>query len=272
MDFEVDLTDLESFGESCQPKKKMNDSDLKNQAPSKNETPVVLKPKVQLDKGTKKASSPKDITSALSTPAEEEVLRASVEDVSVDTSAETTLNSVSDEDPSSLTVEEATERAPAKRTRHSSENIDSDDERLIIDDPSSAADKKQQVVPAAPENITDPNTSSVSDLNVPPSPSSPAKAAKKRAKRCRVSADCDQLGHILRMQNAMLKSPAAKSQEPPNAPAADCRPQEPKPSSHPVSLVKPSVSSYLDLEYREGLQKNEAAAPATPQPAAQRKS
>lgn len=267
---------MESFGESCQPKKKTKDSDLKNQAPSKNETPVVLKPKVQFDKGTKKASSPKDIISELSTPAKEEAPRGSVEDVSVETCAETTLSSVSEEDPLSLTVEEVAERVPAKRTRHSSENIDSDDERLIIDDPdslpSSAAEKKQQVVPAAPENITDPNTSSVSDQNVPPSPSSSAKAAKKRAKRCRVSADCDQLGHILRMQNAMLKSPPAKSQEPPNAPAADCRPQEPKPSSHPVSLVKPSVSSYLDLEYREGLQKNEAAAPATSQPTAQRKS
>lgn len=286
LDFEVDLTDLESFGESCQPKKrKVKDNDLKNRAPSKNETLGLPKPKVELDKGktshmlTEEALPPKDMTSALLTPAKEEApeeaARVSVEDSSVEESAETTAeNSVSEEDPLASIVEETTECAPAKRTRHSSANTDSDEERLIIDDPDSSlsvANKKNHVTPAAPENITDPNTSSVSELNLLLSPSSSAKGAKKGVKRPRVSADCDQLGHILRMQNAMLKSTTAKSQEAPRAPAADCQPPEPKLSNHPVSLVKPSVSSYLDLEYREGLQ-NQTAAPATSQPSAQRKS
>ncbi|MCJ8735933.1 hypothetical protein PDJAM_G00253130 [Pangasius djambal] len=279
IDFEADLTDLESFGESCQLKKKVKDNDSKNQAPSKSETLELSKPKVELDKGKtshtlpEEASPPKDIISALSTPAKEEAARASVEDSSVDESPETTLNSVSEEDPLSSTVEETAECTPTKRKRHSSVNTDSDEERLIIDDPgsplSSVANKKSQATPAAPENFTDPNTSSVSELNVL-SPSNSAKGAKKGAIRPRVSADCDQLGHILRMQNAMLKSKTAKSQEPPKAPAADCRPPEPKPNHHTVSLVKPSVSSYLDLEHREGLQ-NEPAAPATSQPTAQRK-
>lgn len=285
IDFEADLTDLESFGESFQPKKKVKDNDSRNQAHAKNETPVLSKPKVELDKGktshtlTKEASPPKDIMAALSPPAkqeaQEEASGVSVEDSSVIESAETTMNSVSEEDPLSLTVEETTECAPAKRTRHSSVNSDSEEERLIIDDPgpplSGEANKKKEVTPAAPENISDPNTSSVNDLNVPLSPSSSAKGVKRGAKRRRISTDCDQLGHILRMQNAMLKSTTAKSQEPPNAPAADCHPPEPKPNTHPVSLVKPSVSSYLDLEYREGLQ-NKAPAPATSQSTAQRKS
>ncbi|XP_053496746.1 little elongation complex subunit 2 isoform X1 [Ictalurus furcatus] len=285
LDFEVDLTDLESFGEAYQPKKKVKHNDSENQAPTKSESLGLSKPKLELDQGktlhtlTEQASTPKDVISVLSTPAKEEAqeeeARAGVKNSSVDECAETTLNSVSDEDPLSSSVEESAECTPAKRVRHSSVNIDSDEERLIIDDPDSPfrsiVNKKNQVTPAAPENITDPNTSSVSDvLNVPESPRSSAKGAKKAAKRPRVSADCDQLGQILRMQNAMLKSTTAKSQETPKAPSADCCPPEPKPSNHPVSLVKSSVSSYLDLESREGLQ-NEAAAPATSQPTAQRK-
>lgn len=273
----MDLTDLESFGESCQLKKKVKDNDTKTQAPSKHEPLGLTKPNIEL--GTEKtshtlpneASPPKDIMSAASTPANEEAARVSVEDSSVDESAETTLNSVSEEDRSSSTVDEI----PAKRMRRSSIDTDSDEERLIIDDPHSlkkgVADKTP-VMPAAPENITDPDASSVSDVNVLTSPSRSAKGAKKGAKRPRVSADCDQLGQILRMQNAMLKSTVTKNQESPKAPPADSsHPPEPKPNVHPVSLVKSSVSSYLDLEYREGLQ-NEAAASATSQPTAQRKS
>lgn len=198
----------------------------------------------------------------------------SAEDSLVDESAETTLNSISEEDPSNSTVNETPECVPAKRMRHSSVNADSDEERLIIDDPDSLLNHKTnklQVTPPASENIPDPNTSSLSDLNVLLSPTRSAKGAKKGAKRPRVSADCDQLGHILRMQNAMLKSKTTKSQEPLKAPAADCYPPEIKASFHPVSLVKPSVSSYLDLEYREGL-RNEPVASAIFQPTAQRKS
>ncbi|GAA6105036.1 little elongation complex subunit 2 [Tachysurus ichikawai] len=279
LDFDADLTDLESFGESFQVKKKVKDNESKTQVPSKNEPLGLSKPKVELDTDktshtlTNKTCPPKDIISTLSTPAnedeQEEAVRLSVEDSSVDESAETTLNFVSEEDPLSSTVDET----PAKRMRRSSINADSDEERLVIDDPDSLerrVENENQVTPAAPENITVPETSSVSDLSVQISPSRSAKGAKQGAKRPRVSADCDQLGHILRMQNAMLKSTATKNQESPKAPAADGCPAEPKPNIHPVSLVKPSVSSYLDLEYREGLQ-NEAAASATSQPTAQRK-
>lgn len=271
----MDLTDLESFGESCQLNKKVKDNDTKTQTP-KHEPLGLTKPNVEL--GTEKtshtlpneASPPKDIMSAASTPANEEAARVSVEDSSVDETAEITLNSVSEEDRSSSNVDEI----PAKRMRRSSIDSDSDEERLIIDDPHSlkkgVADKTP-VMPAAPENTTDPDASPVSDVNVLTSPSRSAKGAKKGAKRPRVSADCDQLGHILRMQNAMLKSTVTKNQESPKAPPADSsHPPEPKPNVHPVSLVKSSVSSYLNLEYREGLQ-NEAAASATSRPTAQRK-
>lgn len=284
LDFEADLIDLESFGESCQPKKKAKDNDLKNQAPSKNELQELSKPKVTFDKCktshtlAEEALPPKDIILAFPTAAkeeaQEEAAKTSEEDSSVDESPETTLNSVSEEVPLNSTVEETTEGAPAKRKRHSSVNTDSDEERLIIIDPgtplSAVANKKITLTPEAPERFTDSSTSSASHLNAE-SPSSSAKGAKKGVKRPRVSADCDQLGHILKMQNAMLKSTTAKSQEAPKAPTAGCHPPEAKPNSHPVSLVKPSVSSYLDLEYREGF-KNEAAAPATSQPSAQRKS
>ncbi|TSM52300.1 Nuclear receptor ROR-alpha [Bagarius yarrelli] len=280
LDFEVDLTDLESFGESCQLKKKVKDNDMPTRALSKNEPLGLLKPKEKLDPDKSPVASPDKALpiSALPTPAnkeaQEEAVSVSAEGSLTDQSAETTLNSISEEDPSSSTLDESTECIPAKRMRHSSVNADSDEERLIIDDPDFSLNdetNKIQVTPPASENIPDPNTSSLSDSSVLTSPSISAKEAKKGAKRPRVSADCDQLGHILRMQNAMLKSKTTKSQIPPKAPAAECPPAETKPSIHPVSLVKPSVSSYLDLEYREGL-RNEAAASAISQPTAQRKS
>ncbi|XP_046715293.1 little elongation complex subunit 2 isoform X2 [Silurus meridionalis] len=277
IDFEVDLTDLESFGESCQPKKKLKDNESKNQASSKKETWGLSKPKVELDKGkplhTEEASPIEDFISA---PAKEEADEegVSIEDSSVDESAEASLTSVCEEDSLSCSVEINAECTPAKRIRCSSVNADSDEERLIIDDPGTPqngkTNTKNQVTPAAQENITDPNTSSVSDLNVLNGTCSTAKGARKGIKRPRVSTDCDQLGQILRMQNAMLKSTTAKSQESPKAPVTECHPLRPKSNNHPVSLVKLSVSSYLDSQYREGLQ-NEAAAPATSQPAAQRK-
>ncbi|XP_053343331.1 little elongation complex subunit 2 isoform X1 [Clarias gariepinus] len=276
MEFEVDLTDLESFGESCQPKKKVKVNDSKKLTPSKSET----KPQAEFEESktsnnsTEEASPPKDIISTLSTPAKEDAPEAAVrvggEDGSMDESAETTLNSMSEEEPLSSSVE-STEGLSANSVMPSSKDIDSDEERLIIDDPGSpwsdVASVKSQETPNTEKN-TDPSASSVSDLNVPPSPS--AKGAKKGVKRPRVSADCDQLGHILRMQNAMLKSTTAKTQEPLKAPAAEARPAETKSNTRSVSLVKSSVSSYLDMEYREGLQ-NEAAAPATSQPTTQRK-
>ncbi|XP_072526929.1 little elongation complex subunit 2 [Salminus brasiliensis] len=286
IDFEVDVTELESFGESSQLSKKVKGHD-KSEAHSKHQTLQLSKPKLGSDKPTEVltevASTPKDISSPPSRLSkdelQEETAKTDVEDSSKDKSAEDTVSE--DQLSSSSTVEEcpSADCPPTKRKRHSSKSstdhtMDSDEERLVIDHPGSPLKcraEKTQAVPTAPENNTDNGLSSLheqtSDSTVPLSTTSPVKGSKKGVKRPRVSGDCDQLGHILRMQNAMLKSTAGKGQEPTKA-QADCRPPEPKVNSHHQPLVKPCVSSYLDS--KEGLGE-EAVAPAILQSPTQKK-
>ncbi|XP_036431968.1 little elongation complex subunit 2 [Colossoma macropomum] len=283
IDFEVDVTELESFGESYQLSKKVKGHD-ESKALSKNQTLGLSKPKLGSDKHVLAgASTPEDISmSSHALPKEElkeEAVKTDVRDSSTDKSTEDILNTVS-EDPmnNSSSVEEcsSSECPPTKRIRHNSvyssdHSMDSDEERLVIDHPGSPpyrVAEKTQMAPPAPGSITDGNNEKTSDPTTPLSPTASAKRAKKGTKRSRVSGDCDQLGHILRMQNAMLKSTMSKGQEPSKAQTSECRPSEPKLNSHPHSLVKPCVSSYLDSG--EGLDE-EAATPTICQPTVQKK-
>ncbi|XP_062847945.1 little elongation complex subunit 2 [Trichomycterus rosablanca] len=269
IDFEVDVTDLESFGESSQPRKKENKS--------KSQDNVGLDKDTSLPAATEKASIQTDISLASSTPA-----KTDLEDSSVEESAHTTLNSLSEEDPSSnaSTGGESSfrEHPPAKRLKHSFLNIsalgvDSDEERLIIDDTdsqlNSKSKKQTQEQSLSPDSIAHLNTSTLnehsSDPNGITSPISPTKDAKKGTKRQRISKDCDQLGNILRMQDAMLKS-TSKEQKLAKAPTSEVQSPEGKTSNH--TLVKPSVSAYLDS--KEGLH-NETAVPNSSQPSTQKK-
>ncbi|XP_017563822.1 little elongation complex subunit 2 isoform X1 [Pygocentrus nattereri] len=283
IDFEVDVTELESFGESYQLSKKVKGHD-ESKALSKNHTLGLSKSKLGSDKhALAGASTPEDISSSShALPKEEfkdEAAKTDVDDSSTDKSTGDILNAVS-EDPvnNSSSVEEcsSSECPPTKRIRcnsvySSDHSMDSDEERLVIDHPGSPlyhVAKKTQMAPPAPESITYGINEQTSDPTTPLSPTGSAKEAKKGKRRSRVSGDCDQLGHILRMQNAMLKSTISKGQEPSKAQTLECRPPEPKLNSHPHSLVKPCVSSYLDSG--EGLDE-EAATPTICQPTVPKK-
>ncbi|KAL7858198.1 hypothetical protein AOLI_G00183000 [Acnodon oligacanthus] len=283
IDFEVDVTELESFGESYQLSKKVKGHD-ESKALSKNQTVGLSNPKLGLDKHPLAgASTPEDISSSSrALPKEEfkeEAAKTDGEDSSMDKSTGDILNAVS-EDPvnNSSSVEEcsSSDCPPTKRIRHNSvyssdHSMDSDEERLVIDHPGSPpyrVAKKTHMAPPAPESITNGVNEQTSDSTTPLSPTGSAKGGKKGKRRSRVSGDCDQLGHILRMQNAMLKSTISKGQEPSKAQTLECRPPEPKLNSHPHSLVKPCVSSYLDSE---GGLDEEAATPAKCQPTVQKK-
>ncbi len=143
---------------------------------------------------------------------------------------------------------------PTKRPRHKMEDktdkdLDSDEERLVIDDIFSPQRPQTQVTAA---EVSSPQTP---DPATPGPANPPGKGTKKGIKRPRISGECDQLGQILKMQDAMLKSTPSKNQEPVKAHVPEDKPPEAK--TH--SLVKQCVTSYL--ESREG-QEEDTTLPA----------
>lgn len=121
---------------------------------------------------------------------------------------------------------------------------ESDDEKLVIDDSlSPAATTTTQCRPKPTPCAPDPPLTPASVNSV----SSPQKVTRRRqSKRAKVSGD--QLGEILRMQTAMFNSAndtskcSTISQET-NSPTKIMGSSV---HSHPTSLVKPCVSSYLE--------------------------
>uniref|UniRef100_A0A4W4DNN1 Little elongation complex subunit 2 C-terminal domain-containing protein n=1 Tax=Electrophorus electricus TaxID=8005 RepID=A0A4W4DNN1_ELEEL len=223
LDFEVDVTDLESFGESCQPCKRAKDQS-EPKAPSTNGKLGLSTHNADLA-DQNEPQTPSTIGKlGLSTP------KADLE-----------------EQPSSQPGTEGS----------------------TVEDHSTL---DRQAILAAPESPADSMALSLgekaSELTGPTTPTSPARGGKRGTKRPRVSGHCDQLGQILRMQDAMLKAAPSKGLELPKTQnPAECRGPAGRGSNHPTSLVKPCVSSYL--ESGEGLQE-ETCAPAPPKPTAQR--
>ncbi|XP_026118477.1 little elongation complex subunit 2-like isoform X3 [Carassius auratus] len=108
-------------------------------------------------------------------------------------------------------------------------------------------DSRPQTQGTAAEVSSDPAT---------PDPANPSgKGTKKGVKRARISGECDQLGQILKMQDAMLKSTPSKNQEP----VKPRVPEDKAPEVKTHSLVKQCVTSYL--ESREG-QEEDTTLPA----------
>lgn len=214
LDFEVDLTDLETFGEGTSVK-----------------IPKMQKKQDAAFKSKKVTSSPL----GKSRKSNEHVVntsRSSLEDM--DTSL-----------PTQPAVSE-TKRPDTKKRRLDSDQEsekdqectgDSDDEKLVIDDslsPTLSETKSQN---------TEPPHTPVS-VSVPVSSESPSPQRVTRQSR-RAKASGDQLSEILRMQTAMFNSThdAAKCSAVSNSPSRSVAPPV---HSHPTSLVKPCVSSYLE--------------------------
>ncbi|XP_047452874.1 little elongation complex subunit 2 [Mugil cephalus] len=221
LDFDVDLTDLETFGETPSKRSVMQ------------ETQKERAGCVESKKDTSLLSSKRKISS------QEEVSSSSVNDPIT----EPAVPAVSD------TVIQKTDPTSVDSAQESDENLtfagDSDDEKLVIDDSLSPA--------VTPAKLPDPQAAAFS-TNTPDTPasestpeSSPHKVTrcKRQSKRAKVSED--QLGEILRMQTAMFKH----NNESPKCSKSPSRSTAPVVHSHPTSLVKACVSSYLERNQNE---------------------
>ncbi|XP_065148168.1 little elongation complex subunit 2 [Paramisgurnus dabryanus] len=261
MDFETDFTDLESFGESCKTTAKVK---------AQNEPKTAFVPIQLMPKETH--SSPKKPTSSLnpsvgrstSQDGPKEPLNTTPTEVQseADVSSADGGSSVLDESVASeeeLVKKEKLEALvsgqfqPTKKLRRMiNQDSDSDEDKLVIDQ--FASPKTQGIAQETPE-VPSPQAL---DLSRATTENHLGKVIKKGIKRQRISGECDQLGQILRMQDAMMKATPGKNQETQKVPVTEDKPTEQK----TYSLVKPCVTSYL--ESREGQGEETTASTAVP--------
>ncbi|XP_053175206.1 little elongation complex subunit 2 [Scomber japonicus] len=231
LDFEVDLTDLETFGETAPLK-------ISKVQKMQNEKDTCVK----TEKAT--GSSPLSKTK-----------RSSEHLVNASSSSQEMGASLTDNDfpITQPVVKEAsvamTEQLRQDSAQESDEDqtfaADSDDERLVIDDSlPPAATPTKQCKPQPTPCSTDPPLTRAS---VNSASSSPQKVTRQRqSKRAKVAGD--QLSEILQMQTAMFNSAngSSKCLTTPMETNSPTKVTGPSLHSHPTSLVKPCVSSYLE--------------------------
>uniref|UniRef100_A0A671T374 Little elongation complex subunit 2-like n=1 Tax=Sinocyclocheilus anshuiensis TaxID=1608454 RepID=A0A671T374_9TELE len=240
MDFGTDLTDLESFGESYKPSKKVKEQNEPKTA-STNPTATPSQHIPSLKKPTDSVGTTKRTSPSQDAPTEPLELTVAKVQGETDTLADEGDGTVSEDAKEKIETSSA-QCPPTERPRHmmkdkTDKDLDSDEERLVIDDIFSPQRPQTQVTaaevssPQAPEPAT-------------PGPANPSgKGTKKGIKRPRISGECDQLGQILKMQDAMLKSTPSKNQEPVKKPHV---PEDKPPEAKAHSLVKQCVTSYLE--------------------------
>lgn len=229
LDFEVDLTDLETFGVVTPTKK-----------------PKVHKIESAQDSSAKSDKASNSSCLSKSKKSSEHLVNTSsspLEEMDTMLTEETTQ-------PKSV---QKTEQMRQDSAQESDEDLvftgdsdDDDDEKLVIDDSMSPA--------AAPTAQPEPKTCSSNSPITPasdavpvnPKLSSPQKVTRRQSRRSKVPGD--QLGEILRMQTAMFNSAsdAAKCSTKSVETSSPTRCAGPSFHSHPTSLVKPCVSSYLE--------------------------
>ncbi|XP_072241970.1 little elongation complex subunit 2 isoform X2 [Leuresthes tenuis] len=238
LDSEVDLTDLETFGETTTTKVSMmkntqNEQDGVVQSKKDTSSPVLRRTKrsgEHLDRMNMSSSTQDKMTSSLT----------KMDDPRADCSQ--------------LVVSEATlpQTDPVSRSsdRGSDDDRaltgDSDDDKLAIDESvSPTATPAEQQEPQTAARQADPSVTPDSTPVIIES-SSPYKGTRSRSQSKRAKVSGDQLGEILRMQTAMFKSASDTATM-----KSPSRCVEPLVHSHPTSLVKPCVTSYLEREQKE---------------------
>lgn len=234
LDFEVDLTDLETFGDISKMTK-------------------TNKMKNQQDEGVKstKATSSSVVTRSKSLGEHHNANSSSQEDIRA-----SLMNS---EAPSTESSELVVREAISPKTKQicsakEEEEIqtfaeDSDDEKLIIDDYAVSATTMKQPEPQTtkPSTVTPvPSAPESTALNT--DSSTPHKCEKTGRQTKRAKSSGDQLGEILRMQTAMFQS---SNDTPATATKSPSRCVGLLPNSHATSLVKPCVTSYLERNQNE---------------------
>ncbi|XP_045068727.1 little elongation complex subunit 2, partial [Coregonus clupeaformis] len=250
LDFGLDLTDLETFGETTQSPKRLKTHKLQKD--------LVSQPKDLV-------SQPKTKSKQYSGTLVKEVSKAS-------TSQEEELNFMTDmkvvsekehgeqscaEQSLAATVPSANQLKPGS-LQDSEEQLfsggDSEDERLVIDDPVSPVTTTNRLPPTtvtqlSPTHQQDTPRSPSAPRDRPSlasSPPLPATGTRRVSRKAKVPGCCDQLGQILAMQKAMLKpNPSNIQTQDPTSPWSS-QPAESLSNPNPQSLVKPCVSIYLE--------------------------
>ncbi|XP_070687512.1 little elongation complex subunit 2 [Pempheris klunzingeri] len=237
LDFEVDLTDLETFGETPVKTSKMQKTQSEQDVCEKSKkvagSPNIIK--------TKRSSEHLINTSSTS----QEEMNTSLTDMD-DPIAEKTTQPVRSE-----SIEPKTKQMRPDSAQESNEDQaftgDSDDEKLVIDDTVSPSAKP--ITQPTPKTTPCSATTTVSEtVSMNLDSSSPQKLTKQRRQIKRDKVSGDQLGEILRMQTAMFNSASdtAKSSTLSQEANSPTRCTAASVHSQPVSLVKPCVSSYLE--------------------------
>ncbi|XP_038124781.1 little elongation complex subunit 2 [Cyprinodon tularosa] len=234
LDFEVDLTDLETFGEitikaPIKEKKRQQDEGVQSNKPTS--TPDRTKSNLSSDCLKASRSSQEEINTVSKTTENlrTETSHQSVSEAEMPKTKSTGSQQILDDQPEFM--------------------ADSDDEKLIIDDSGSVlASPTNQLKPLNIESSTDPLiTSPVKPTLEMIGYSPPSKRTRSKRTTIQAKAPGDQLGEILRMQTAMFKS-GNETTTPIKSPS---RCVEPQLNTHQTSLVKPCVSSYLKRQQNE---------------------
>lgn len=231
LDFEVDLTDLETFGELT-PIKTSKVHKIQN------EQNAVIESKTSTGSQLLSKSN-----------------RSSGHLVNISSSSLEEMNTslIGMDDPMTEQTTQPLLRE-SQRQDHAQESDeqpaftgDSDDEKLVIDDSVSpetpTTQSKQKTTPCSSNSpITPISESVISEVSSPPQ----GTRRTRQSKKSKVSGD--QLGEILQMQTAMFNSASDTAKCPTvsletNSPARNVGPSV---LSHPTSLVKSCVTSYLE--------------------------
>lgn len=228
LDFDMDLTDLETFGETpdktsktqkiqtgqdkCVKSKKA--SSLSSSSEMKRSSELLLSPSSSTQGETDNCMTDK------SDPTTEEITQPGLKEIPEPKTETVRDNSAQDGSADPVFAE------------------DSDDEKLIIDDSlstsvssSTQTRSKTAQAKAAPVNSESP---------------SPQKVRRLRRKNKKAEESGDQLSEILRMQSAMFTNDKVKQPTSAQETESPTRCVRPPVSSHPTSLVKPCVTSYLE--------------------------
>ncbi|XP_044049038.1 little elongation complex subunit 2 isoform X2 [Siniperca chuatsi] len=240
LDFEVDLTDLETFGE-------MTPIKTPKMQKIQNEQDALVKSKKATSSlpSTKTKRSSEHLVNTSSSSQEE--MNTSLTDMDDPIIEETTQPVVSE------AIVPKTEKMRPDSAQESDKDLaftgDSDDEKLVIDDSVSPGAPTTRPKPKTTPSSADPPVTPVSvSVPVNSESSSPQKVSRQRRQSKRAKVSGDQLGEILRMQTRMFTSAndTAKCSTISQDTNSPTRCMGPSVHSHPMSLVKPCVSSYLE--------------------------
>ncbi|XP_068616035.1 little elongation complex subunit 2-like [Brachionichthys hirsutus] len=227
IDFEVDLVDLETFGDSTASKRPKMQETQKEQDPCAKSKTATSSPPLQENKNSgERIDGPQEVNTS-----------------STEMGGAITQKAILPDECQTTDAKAAREGPESSQEDDLDISGDTDDEKLVID----VSPASSHVIPPDAESTACTSDSPVTAISesgpFQSEATSPQKARRpsRQSKRSK-KVSGDQLSEILRMQTAMFNSASD---------AAKCSNTTQEGSSpavhpHPVSLVKPCVSSYLE--------------------------